>query len=334
MPQWIPKKRRNFTIWNTQFSVATTSRLFDLQRGNLWFGLENSLENRSFIFIMSTGGKIMHKFQQRSYHSPVTRSILDLQMHMDSSQLLLFCSFSSNSLWRWMPLWMPCIKAILNALKEAFNKAQLFNGIFYKLCLCWGCIMQDVWGQRLNISRGQLPEFVLTRVFFKPLDPGVVDAIYDHCSTLCFFPVSRLKIKWKKKKKQHGSEMSCCCSVRKLNFSVSNFLNEPPKGLFGSGDHCPTAPPCSDGKIVWNKLHIHKIIIKKFSPHLDSSLMNLPPPPPIRGSLLRELKWKNRITEMQPFLFSNQSNRTKQENKLDQKRLIISSLINIVPLFA
>lgn len=37
---------------------------------------------------------------------------------------------------------------------------------------------------------------------------------------------------------------------------------------------------------------------------------------------------------MQPFLFSNQSNRTKQENKLDQKRLIISSLINIVPLFA
>lgn len=66
------------------------------------FGLENSsLENWSFIFIMSAWGKIMQKLQQRSHHSAVTRSLSELRMRLDSSQLLLLCSFSSNSLWRW-----------------------------------------------------------------------------------------------------------------------------------------------------------------------------------------------------------------------------------------
>lgn len=122
--------------------------------------------------------------------------------------------------------------------------------------------------------------FVLTCVFFKTLDPGVVDvvcrgsvmAIWYHLWALCFFPVSRLKIKWNKT--QCGSEMYWCCCIGKWNFSVFNFLNEPPEGLFGPGDHCPTAPPCIDRIIVWNNLHMKMVIMKKFSPHPDSSLMN------------------------------------------------------------
>lgn len=40
---------------------------------------------------------------------------------------------------------------------------------------------------------------------------------------------------------------------------------------------------------------------------------------------------------MQPFFYFltvSQNDLTKQKNKLEQKRLIISSLINIAPLFA
>lgn len=80
-----------------------------------------------------------------------------------------------------------------------------------------------------------------------------------------------------------------------------------------------------------NKLQTHEVLIRKLIPHLDSSLMNS------NLALLRELKSKNTINEMQPFFIFQmviQSNPTKQENKLEQKCLIISSLINIAPLFA
>lgn len=252
---------------------------------------------------------------------------------MDSSQLLLFCSFSSNSLWRWMPPWMPCIKAILNALKEAFNKAQLFNGIFYKLCLCWGCIMQDVWGQRLNISRGQLPEFVLTRVFFKPLDPGVVDAIYDHCSTLCFFPVSRLKIKWKKKK---NSMVLKCLAVAALGNWISVSLTFWMNLLRGCLVQVITAPQhrrAVMGKLCEISSTYTRSLLRNSVPILIHPWW-IYPPSPHQGFSAKRIKMKEQDHWDAPFLFSNQSNRTKQENKLDQKRLIISSLINIVPLFA
>lgn len=54
-------------------------------------------------------------------------------------------------------------------------------------------------------------------------------------------------------------------------------------------------------------------------------------------ALLKEWKSKHKITEMQPFFICQmviQSNPSKQENKLEQKCLIIGTLINIAPLFA
>lgn len=160
-------RRKDGTLLFETFNFLLLWRRAGFQHGNIWFGLEKVPWKIEVLFLFRQQEKNHH-------HSAVTSSIFDSQMHLDSSQLLLLCSFSSNSLWRWMPPWMPYMKEIV-----------LSTSSVLMLRLHYACRMYEVKGlisamhvfNLLNDSVliRRLPEFVLTWFFFKALDPGVVN---------------------------------------------------------------------------------------------------------------------------------------------------------------